>query len=72
MCKSLLYRQASCLEMFRSDTMKKGEFEAKSILEKLGVQFDESYYDDNSRNSMADFKYKNGRFLEVTHTRHIV
>lgn len=56
MCKSLLYRQASCLEMFRGDTMKKGEFEAKSILEKLGVQFDESYYDDNSRNSMADFK----------------
>ena len=32
--------------------MKKGELEAKKILEKLGEQFDEDYHDDNSKSSM--------------------
>lgn len=50
--------------------MKKGELEAKEILEKLGEQFDEDYHDDNSKSSMPDLRYKNGRYLEVTHTRH--
>ena len=50
--------------------MKKGELEAKKILENFGIQFDENYHDDNSQSSMPDFKYKNGRYLEVTHTRH--
>lgn len=50
--------------------MKKGELDAKKILENIGIQFDENYHDDNSQNSMPDFRYKNGRYLEVTHTRH--
>ena len=50
--------------------MKKGELEATEILEKLGEQFDEDYHDDNSKSSMPDLRYKNGRYLEVTHTRH--
>lgn len=29
--------------------MKQGEQEAKMILERKGVAFDDSYYDDNSR-----------------------
>jgi len=50
--------------------VKKGELEAKKILEKLGEQFDEDYHDDNSKSSMPDLRYKKGRYLEVTHTRH--
>lgn len=51
--------------------MKKGELEAKTILEKFGVQFDDKYCDNNRGYSMPDLKYKNEeRYLEVTHTRH--
>lgn len=50
--------------------MKKGEAEAKRILEMFGIQFDDSYQDNNVGNSMADLRYKDGRYLEVTHTRH--
>ena len=51
--------------------MKQGEQEAKMILERKGVAFDDNYHDDNSRPSMPDFKYLDEeRFLEVTHTLH--
>ena len=50
--------------------MKLGEEEALHILKSKGIEFDNKYYDDNSHNSMPDFQYKNGRYLEVTHTRH--
>lgn len=50
--------------------MKKGEGEAKLILESLGIEFDDSYCDDNSSESMPDLRYKDGRYLEVTHTQH--
>lgn len=49
--------------------MKQGEQEAKMILERKGVAFDDNYHDDNSSPSMPDFKYLDEeRFLEVTHT----
>ena len=47
-----------------------GEEEAIAILEKLGIEIDKSYYDDNSRKSMPDIKCKDGRYIEVTHTHH--
>lgn len=50
--------------------MKKGEAEAMQILKLKGIAFDESYCDDNSKNSMPDLRYAEGRFLEVTHTYH--
>lgn len=50
--------------------MKKGEVEAKLILESLGIEFDDLYCDDNSSESMPDLRYKDGRYLEVTHTQH--
>lgn len=50
--------------------MKKGEQEAKQILQSKGFAFDESYIDDNSKPSMPDLRFKNGRYLEVTHTLH--
>lgn len=33
--------------------MKKGELDAKKILENIGIQFDENYHDDNSQNSIC-------------------
>lgn len=49
--------------------MKQGEQEAKMILVRKGVAFDDNYHDDNSRPSMPDFKYLDEeRYLEVTHT----
>ena len=50
--------------------MKKGESEAMQILKSKGIIFDESYCDDNSKESMPDLRYADGRFLEVTHTNH--
>lgn len=51
--------------------MKQGEQEAKIILERKGILFDDDYGDDNSRNSMPDLKYLGeNRYLEVTHTVH--
>lgn len=50
--------------------MKKGEREAKQILQSKGFEFDELYIDDNSKPSMPDLRFKNGRYLEVTHTLH--
>lgn len=50
--------------------MKQGEGEAKLILESFGIEFDDSYCDDNSSESMPDLRYKDGRYLEVTHTHH--
>ena len=51
--------------------MKQGEQEARMILERKGVVFDDNYHDDNSRPSMPDFKYQGEeRYLEVTHTLH--
>ncbi|MCH5200990.1 MAG: hypothetical protein J1F60_08530 [Oscillospiraceae bacterium] len=49
---------------------KQGEKEAKSILQSKGFEFDDTYYDDNSKNSMPDLRFVNGRYLEVTHTLH--
>lgn len=50
--------------------MKKGEQEAKQILQLKGFEFDDTYCDDNSKQSMPDLRFKNGRYLEVTHTLH--
>lgn len=50
--------------------MKNGEQEAKKILQSKGFEFDEAYIDDNSKPSMPDLRFKNGRYLEVTHTLH--
>ena len=50
--------------------MKQGEQEAKQILQLKGFEFDNTYCDDNSKPSMPDLRFKNGRYLEVTHTRH--
>lgn len=50
--------------------MKKGELQAKHILQAKGFEFDGAYCDDNSEESMPDLKYKDGRFFEVTHTLH--
>lgn len=49
---------------------KSGELEAKKILESFDIRFAEDYYDDNSCDSMPDLQYEDGRYLEVTHTRH--
>lgn len=49
---------------------KKGEQEAIAILEKLGIEVDKGYYDDNSHKSMPDIKCKDGHYIEVTHTFH--
>lgn len=50
--------------------MKQGEKEAKQILETIGRRIDDSYCDDNSRSSMPDLRFKSGRYIEVTHTKH--
>lgn len=50
--------------------MKQGELEARTILEKFGIEFDNIYSDKNCGKSMPDLKYKGGGYLEVTHTRH--
>ena len=55
---------------YNMNNKKRGEIEAKIILNKLGYDFDDSYKDDNSSESMPDLKLKNGRFIEVTHTKH--
>ena len=49
---------------------KKGEQEAITILENLGIEIDTSYHDDNSQQSMPDIRCKGGRYIEVTHTFH--
>ena len=49
---------------------KKSEKKAREILERKGIKFDNSYCDNNIGKSKADLRYENGRFLEVTHTRH--
>lgn len=53
-----------------SKKYKQGEKEAKIILENFGFNFDDSYYDDNSQNSMADLKTLDNKFVEITHTKH--
>lgn len=50
--------------------MKKTEKIAKTILEKRGKVFNETYFDDGSSESMPDLKYVNGRFVEITQTNH--
>lgn len=50
--------------------MKQGEKEAQIILTRLGISFDLSYCDDNSRQSMPDLKTADGCYIEVTHTKH--
>lgn len=50
--------------------MKQGENEAIEILKKIGIS-DITMNDDNSNQSMPDLKCGNGRFIEVTHTKHI-
>lgn len=50
--------------------MKKTEKIAKTILEKRGKVFDDTYFDDGSSESMPDLKYANGRFVEITQTNH--
>ena len=50
---------------------KQGESEAMQILRQRGVVFNEEYNDDGtSGQSKADLQYTNGKFLEVTHTKH--
>lgn len=49
---------------------KQGELEAKHILEQLGYVFDETYHDENTKKGMPDFRFKDGRYLEITHTCH--
>lgn len=49
---------------------KKGEKEAVIILESIGIKIDKEYLDDNSQASMPDLKNENGRYIEVTHTKH--
>ncbi len=49
---------------------KQGEQKAKSILHSKGIEFDDTYFDNNSRKSMPDLRMTNGRYLEVTHTLH--
>lgn len=49
---------------------KSGESEAIQILQNLGIEIDNSYYDDNSKRSMPDIRCKDGRKIEVTHTSH--
>ena len=49
---------------------KKGEFEAITILENIGIEIDKDYYDDNSQNSTPDIRCKDGRYIEITHTFH--
>ena len=49
---------------------KKGEQEAITILEKLGIEIDKSYYDDNSHKNMPDVRCVDGQYIEVTHTLH--
>lgn len=49
---------------------KKGENEAVIILESIGIKIEKNYLDDNSRASMPDLKCENGRYIEVTHTKH--
>ena len=49
---------------------KKGEQEAITILESLGIGIDKTYHDDNSHDSMPDIRCKDGRYIEVTHTYH--
>ena len=49
---------------------KQGEQEAVTILERLGIEIDKDYYDDNSQQSMPDIRYLDGRYIEVTHTLH--
>ncbi len=43
---------------------------ALRILSSLGIEMDLDYYDDNSKKSMPDLKYLDGRYVEVTHTKH--
>ena len=50
---------------------KRGEEEALIILKQVGIEIDEDHYDDNSKSKMPDLRYKDGRFIEVTHTRHV-
>lgn len=50
--------------------MKQGEAEAQLILTRIGIDFDTSYCDDNSKESMPDLRTSIGRFIEVTHTFH--
>lgn len=52
-----------------STNPKQGEAEAKLILERHGVELNDSYCDDNSMSGMADLQCKDGRYIEVTHTR---
>ena len=48
--------------------MKQGELEAKLILERKGIVFDETHQDDGSEHSLPDLKYLGvDRYLEVTH-----
>ena len=51
--------------------MKQGEQQAKEILERKGIAFDETHHDDGSKHSLPDLKYLGEeRYLEVTHTLH--
>ena len=49
---------------------KKGETQAMHILRLKGYEFDTEYSDKNIGKSMPDLRYKDGRYLEVTHTAH--
>lgn len=51
---------------------KMGECAAKTVMRKIGFEFDDSYADDGTikGDRKPDLKYADGRYLEVTHTKH--
>ena len=53
-----------------SNKMKKGEKEAITLLEKIGLRFDYNY-SDQFQESMPDLLLLDGNYIEVTHTHHL-
>ncbi len=49
---------------------KQGEKEALLIMEKLGYSICKEYHDSGDSKKKPDLMYDDGRFLEVTHTKH--
>ena len=69
-CGIIYVRDHSPRIAYQWTKMKDGEQAAKMILQNEGIVFDEGYYDDNSESKMPDFKEKDGKYWEVTHTNH--
>ena len=58
------------VRVFIRRKVKRGEREAKTILEKMGILFNPCYYDNAENDNNPDFQYQDGRYLEITHTKH--